>query len=109
MDEFYEPGQYSDHSGSQIENLCPIPSYSASGVRIFQCPVCHRDFSTGTDCVRHIRIHTGEKPFMCFVSGCNYASRQKTSLRQHCVSVHKMTREKFNIIARDKFKSIQCS
>ena len=33
--------------------------------------------------LRHMRTHTGEKPFPCQHPGCNYASSQPTHLKAH--------------------------
>ena len=51
-----------------------------------QCLECHKTFGTKRDLDRHIRVHTGEKPFKCTI--CAYASSRKDHLRKHKIKVH---------------------
>ncbi|KAK3861070.1 hypothetical protein Pcinc_032928 [Petrolisthes cinctipes] len=45
------------------------------------CNYCHKDFAFASDLERHMRIHTGEKPFAC--SLCPYRSSQRYNLLRH--------------------------
>ncbi|XP_054274230.1 zinc finger protein 236-like [Macrosteles quadrilineatus] len=52
----------------------------------YQCSVCDKWFSKQTNLVRHMRVHTGEKPFNC--KECSRSFSQKNSLDKHTTTVH---------------------
>ena len=54
-----------------------------SGYR--QCTVCLKVIKK-TSYTRHMRIHTGDKPFACEL--CDYRSNQKSNLRLHIRQMH---------------------
>ena len=46
-----------------------------------RCPFCPREMKKKDNMIKHIRIHTGEKPHQCCF--CSYACSDKSSLIRH--------------------------
>ncbi|XP_066948862.1 longitudinals lacking protein, isoforms H/M/V-like isoform X9 [Macrobrachium rosenbergii] len=55
-------------------------------LRKHSCAICGRRFRLANDLRRHLRIHTGEKPFLC--PHCPYRASQKQSVNRHVRTVH---------------------
>lgn len=64
-----------------------------SGTTVFQCQGfgdCRMVFTRSEHLARHIRKHTGERPFQCH---CQKSFSRLDNLRQHCQTVHSDTPE----------------
>ena len=60
---------------------CIIIALQVNGVRWHQCTYCTKEFKKPSDLVRHIRIHTHEKPYKC--NQCFRAFAVKSTLTAH--------------------------
>ena len=71
----------------QDKNSLPYIAFEAkkdgdgSKTKIFKCKICNKVSSAKADLLKHIRIHTGERPYKC--KFCDAAFVQVTALRGH--------------------------
>lgn len=54
--------------------------------RIHQCQFCDYNTNHSPHLKRHLRTHTGERPFAC--TFCNYRCNQKPNLKKHVMLKH---------------------
>ncbi|KAL3284508.1 hypothetical protein HHI36_018667 [Cryptolaemus montrouzieri] len=64
-------------------------TFSKEKVRKHECDLCKKKFPSRTDLIKHVRIHTNERPFPCKV--CGQAFRQAGSLKNHIACKHSAT------------------
>lgn len=51
--------------------------------RQYECPICKHNFKRGEHLKRHMRTHTGLKPFSCPHQGCKKSFSRRDNLSQH--------------------------
>ncbi|KAJ6219334.1 hypothetical protein RDWZM_005146 [Blomia tropicalis] len=67
----------------QQQNLIERPSSKKQRPKRFQCPHCQVSFSNNGQLKGHIRIHTGERPFVCDHTNCGKTFTRNEELTRH--------------------------
>ena len=80
------------------------PLYTPLERAEFSCNVCSKRFRIKSDMQRHLRVHTGEKPFKCFY--CDFSSAMKVNLKNHCLKRHQLNKDAFSELAKQHFKGL---
>uniref|UniRef100_A0A3Q3E8P3 C2H2-type domain-containing protein n=1 Tax=Labrus bergylta TaxID=56723 RepID=A0A3Q3E8P3_9LABR len=70
-----------------------------TGQKPFQCRICMRSFSRSDHLTTHIRTHTGEKPFSCGECGRKFA---RSDERKRHAKIHQRQRERKTSDRKDK-------
>jgi len=47
------------------------------------CQICGMKFKNNSSLIKHIRVHSGEKPYLCSSEGCKKSFSQATNLMRH--------------------------
>ena len=60
--------------------------HSYFSVKTYICEICSKRFCEKWLLSRHLRVHTGERPFKCTL--CNYSAGQSFNLKRHMAMKH---------------------
>lgn len=52
----------------KVNETVPKSTLNKDGIRKNVCPICAKSFRCQAHLIRHKRIHTGQRPFVCNVS-----------------------------------------
>ena len=63
----------------------------ATGKLVFDCTLCGRASSTSSHLTRHMRTHSGDRPYAC--TTCGMAFARSGDLTRHCAKVHALEQE----------------
>ena len=87
--------QYSS-SGNNVSGLNENEPLSTDDWNTYKlnCSYCGKYFRWPKDMRRHLRIHTGERPFSC--NFCSYRAIQNGALVRHIRAMHKMNESESN-------------
>ncbi|WAR17934.1 ZFP1-like protein [Mya arenaria] len=61
----------------------PQPPSRITSTGGHECLTCRKQFPHKADMIRHVRMHTGEKPYQCPV--CSKRFGQKCNMKSHLV------------------------
>ncbi|KAL4772118.1 hypothetical protein BDW60DRAFT_43935 [Aspergillus nidulans var. acristatus] len=78
-------GEGSDHGSERKEHAPPTKKKKGQRFYCTDFPPCNLSFTRSEHLARHIRKHTGERPFQCH---CSRRFSRLDNLRQHAQTVH---------------------
>ncbi|XP_069673052.1 zinc finger protein 93-like isoform X6 [Periplaneta americana] len=84
-----------------VDDAISRAKIKVDGKTYFQCHICRKNLFRRCTYVRHMRIHTGEKPFTCHVCGKQF--RAEPQIQRHVREVHEGIKEHACPICGRKF------
>ena len=75
-------------SGPLIDGLLLLVNQTGSKMKVWQCRLCGKMNPRKYDLQKHVRIHTGERPFACKV--CQRTFNDKSAIIKHLRNMHKI-------------------
>lgn len=92
-----EPNFLSELSKTLLDRLELENTFKnqTKSVKNWRCFECNKEFTKKNDLQRHLRIHTGLRPFVCTI--CDLKFTQKSTLNRHISAIHIIDeKEKYN-------------
>ncbi|XP_057299578.1 zinc finger protein 664-like [Hydractinia symbiolongicarpus] len=77
-------GNDADDENGDIDDMFASMTRHKGGYKQLKCPFCKKASTTPGNLKRHMRIHTGEKPYHC--DECNLNFTRLTDLKRHALS-----------------------
>ncbi|NXU98496.1 ZBT8A protein, partial [Cettia cetti] len=81
----YHPGAEAVRKRWASRAVCPVPPGDLPRMR-FKCPFCTHTVKRRADLKRHLRCHTGERPYPCEACGKRFTRLEH--LRNHFQTIH---------------------
>jgi len=100
-DVLFDVGTKNKSRRSSIDDSISRAKIKVNGKTYFQCQVCGKNLFRRCTYVRHMRIHTGEKPFTCHICGKQF--RAEPQIQRHVREVHEGVKEHACPICGRKF------
>ena len=91
------------HTDSGTLRTCPMKVKTVGQVKWHLCQYCQKGFRKPSDLIRHIRVHTQEKPYSCGVCGKSFAV--KSTLKTHS-KIHNPTQDLECRVCHKKFSML---